>query len=469
MKILFAIQGTGNGHLSRARDIYPELAKHGEVDVLISGIQADVEVPFPVKYRYYGLSFIFGKTGGVDIWATVRRMKPLRLMRDINKLPVQDYEPVSAWACKLKGRPCISLSHQSAVLNRNAPQPAATDMLGYIVLKRYAPVTAAYGFHFRQYDENIFTPVIRRDVRNMQPTDEGHYTVYLPAYSDKTIVENLSQIHNAEWRVFSKHNKKPFAYKNVQVRPIENKAFIHSMASGTGVLCGAGFEGPAEALYLGKKLMVIPMHTQYEQQCNAAALADLGVPVIEELSARHHEKIKWWAMTDHRVQFHVPDNTTQIVADIVAKHALAETQYRRVSCRLRKNKFVNCSMATLILFVISGLFMTCFTALAYHNHMAKRIPVKLVYVLSILLIGFLAIPFLSTAFNDMRRIVKLAIAVSYSGFAVAISITTAGRLYSYSSRTWWHSTIATFNFLIGVFFTYFLLGSILFFGFRMID
>ena len=186
MKILFAIQGTGNGHLSRARDIYPELAKHGEVDVLISGIQADVEVPFPVKYRYYGLSFIFGKTGGVDIWATVRRMKPLRLMRDINKLPVQDYdlvindfEPVSAWACKLKGRPCISLSHQSAVLNRNAPQPAATDMLGYIVLKRYAPVTAAYGFHFRQYDENIFTPVIRRDVRNMQPTDEGHYTVYL--------------------------------------------------------------------------------------------------------------------------------------------------------------------------------------------------------------------------------------------------------------------------------------------------
>ena len=66
MKILFAIQGTGNGHLSRARDVYPELAKYGEVDVLISGIQADVDVPFPVKYKMYGMSFVFGKKGGVE-------------------------------------------------------------------------------------------------------------------------------------------------------------------------------------------------------------------------------------------------------------------------------------------------------------------------------------------------------------------------------------------------------------------
>jgi len=65
LKILFGIQGTGNGHLSRARDVYPELAKYGDVDVLISGIQADVDVPFPVNYRMYGMSFIFGKRGGV--------------------------------------------------------------------------------------------------------------------------------------------------------------------------------------------------------------------------------------------------------------------------------------------------------------------------------------------------------------------------------------------------------------------
>jgi len=44
----------------------------------------------------------------------------------------------------------------------------------------------------------------------------------------------------------------------------------------TGVFCGAGFETPAEAMFLKKKLMVIPMKGQYEQQCNAAALEEIG-------------------------------------------------------------------------------------------------------------------------------------------------------------------------------------------------
>ncbi len=70
MKILYAIQGTGNGHLSRARDIVPILQKKGEVDILVSGIQADVSLPFPIKYRLKGLSFVFGKNGGVDIVST---------------------------------------------------------------------------------------------------------------------------------------------------------------------------------------------------------------------------------------------------------------------------------------------------------------------------------------------------------------------------------------------------------------
>ena len=61
MKILYAIQGTGNGHVCRARDIVPVLSRKAEVDVLISGIQSDVQLPFNVKYVFKGLSYIFGK------------------------------------------------------------------------------------------------------------------------------------------------------------------------------------------------------------------------------------------------------------------------------------------------------------------------------------------------------------------------------------------------------------------------
>ncbi|MES2701854.1 MAG: hypothetical protein V4649_04400 [Bacteroidota bacterium] len=89
MKILFAIQGTGNGHLSRPRDIYPELTK-GEVDVLISGIQADVDVPFPVQYRLYGMSFIFGRRGGVDMLRTAKTLKLFLLLRGIRNFLLSD-------------------------------------------------------------------------------------------------------------------------------------------------------------------------------------------------------------------------------------------------------------------------------------------------------------------------------------------------------------------------------------------
>ena len=338
MKILFAIQGTGNGHLSRARDVYPELAKYGDVDVLISGIQADVSVPFPVKYKRYGMSFIFGKRGGVDILDTVKKSKLFRLLRDIKEFPItsydlviNDFEPVSAWACKRKNIPCISVSHQCAVLNKNAPQPAAGDPMGKLVLERYAPVTAAYGFHFKAFAENIFTPVIRKEIRELTPTDKGHYTVYLPAYDDATIVKHLSQFKSARWEVFSKHNKEPFVSGNVSVKKIDNRGFIESMASSTGVLCGAGFEGPAEAMFLGKKILVIPMVTQYEQHCNAAGAAAMGATVIKTLDEKHYGTIHQWLAEGQHIKVDYPDITAEIIQKIIHKHAPTYTQQNQAA------------------------------------------------------------------------------------------------------------------------------------------
>ena len=66
------------------------------------------------------------------------------------------------------------------------------------------------------------------------------------------------------------------------------------MAKATGVLCGAGFETPAEALFLKKKLLIIPMRDQHEQHYNAAALADLDIPVLPKLSKRSVPKLAAW-------------------------------------------------------------------------------------------------------------------------------------------------------------------------------
>jgi uncharacterized protein (TIGR00661 family) len=327
MKILYALQGTGNGHATRAREIIPILRKEHSVDVLISGTQCDIELAGTVKYKLNGLSFIFGKKGGVDIFETYKKSNLRKLFTEINSLPIEEYdlvlndfEPVSAWACQFKNKPCISISHQSAVLESSAPRPKSIDIIGKAVLKKYAPTTAQYGFHFQPYNKNIFTPVIREEVRNYPVENKRHYTVYLPAYDDKRIIKILQEFPSVMWEVFSKHNRKVIEGKHITIRPINNDAFIKSMATGSGVLCGAGFETPAEALFLKKKLLVIPMKGQFEQQCNAAALKKMGVPVIKSFKKKHIDKIKVWLKSTSRVIVEYPDHTAEILSKIVTDH-----------------------------------------------------------------------------------------------------------------------------------------------------
>ncbi|MBT9187102.1 glycosyltransferase family protein [Zobellia russellii] len=325
MKVLYAIQGTGNGHLSRARDIIPSLQKNNiELDLLVSGTQADIKLPYPVKYQLSGWSFIFGKKGGVDMWRTYAKTNSARIKKEIKSVPVaaydlviNDFEPISAWACKAKNLPCIALSHQAAVLSRHAPKPKQKDHLGKLILEKYAPSTTQYGFHFKAYDDRIFTPIIRQDIRSTTRTLGEHYTVYLPSYSDEKLLKMLSQIKDVKWQVFSKHNQKEIFSNNITISPITNEAFVNSMANSKGVLCGAGFETPAEALHMQKKLLVIPMKGQYEQQCNAAALKEMGVPVVKSLKLKHLDKIKSWIDTNTNLDVHYPDNTDEIIESVL--------------------------------------------------------------------------------------------------------------------------------------------------------
>lgn len=327
MKILYAIQGTGNGHLCRAMDVIPCLKKFGDVDVLISGIQADINIPFDIKYRLHGLSFIFGKSGGVDMWKTFMSSTIRKFIQEINSVAVDkydlilnDFEPITAWACHTRDIPCIGLSHQIGAMHRDSPNSDETDLMGKFIMKNYAPTTHAYGFHFKSYSQNIFTPVIRQSIRDLQPTNDGHYTVYLPSYDDAHILKHLSKFQDIRWEVFSKHNAKSMHYKNVSINPINSDAFVKSLASSEGVLCGAGFETPAEALFLGKKLLVIPMKNQYEQHLNAAALEDIGVPVIKSLKKKYEYDMELWLNSKAPIHVDYPDNTAQIIEQIITKH-----------------------------------------------------------------------------------------------------------------------------------------------------
>jgi uncharacterized protein (TIGR00661 family) len=323
MKILYAIQGTGNGHLTRAKEIIPILKEKGDVDILISGSECDIVLEYPITYKLYGLNYTLGKNGGINFWQTFRKVRLFRFLREIKNLPVKnydliinDFEPVSAWAAKFKNVNCISLSHQNAVLDEASPKKGKFK-IERLILKYYAPAKLKFGFHFASYSSSIFTPIIRKKIRHSSVNNKGHYTVYLPSYDHNKILEVLSEIPLVKWHIFSKKTKQLIFKKNVMIYPINEFDFIKSITTCEGVLCGAGFETPSEALFLNKKLMVIPMKNQYEQQCNAAALEKMGVPVIKTLEKKRLKKIAKWIYSDATYKVNYPDITEDILESIL--------------------------------------------------------------------------------------------------------------------------------------------------------
>ena len=124
-----------------------------------------------------------------------------------------------------------------------------------------------------------------------------------------------------EWHIFSKRQKTAYRDGNVQIFPVNNEAFNNSLANCEGLLTGGGFEGPAEALFLQKKVMMIPMKGQYEQQCNALAASKLGVPVVNEIDDHFIYKLNNWINDDKKIIVDFPDETAQIIADMIKQYA----------------------------------------------------------------------------------------------------------------------------------------------------
>jgi uncharacterized protein (TIGR00661 family) len=327
MKILFAIQATGNGHISRAREVLPHLLKHGEVDVLTSGRQAEVSLPVLIKYRHKGIGFTFGKKGGIDIIDSVKHLRPFHFIKDILNFPVEqydlvinDFEPVTAWACKLKGKPCIALSHQSSFLSKKTPRPVNKDAFAEGVFRHYAPSTAQYGFHFKPYDHFIYTPVIRKEIRRLEPQFKEHITVYLPAHADNLLIPHFKKLKEVKWHIFSKHSRTAFSIENIEVKPVTNEAFTASLAAGNGLLTAGGFESPAEAIYLRKKVLSVPMHNQYEQLCNAEAMKGLGITVVKKVDDAFASHLSGWLNFAMPPAIHYADHTERIVEQLVSDY-----------------------------------------------------------------------------------------------------------------------------------------------------
>jgi uncharacterized protein (TIGR00661 family) len=301
MKIFYAIQATGNGHIARAMELMPFLQQHGEVDIFLSGSNNSLNIDLPVKYRSKGLSLFYGNNGGLDYWKIAKTFAPVRIIKEAKNLPLEkydvvfnDFEIITSLACKLKKVPFVHFGHQASFASAKTPMPSKKDWLGEYILKNYASSPHNIGLHFESYDQDIYNPIIKQSILDAVPTNQGHITVYLSHYSDEVVIEQLSKVKELLFHVFSKKVKQETRIGNVLLKPVGNETFNQSMIASAGIITGAGFETPAEALYMNKKLMCLPILGQYEQLCNAEALLKFNVPIVDRLDEHFSFKVKSW-------------------------------------------------------------------------------------------------------------------------------------------------------------------------------
>ena len=326
MKILYSVQATGNGHIARAAELMPFLSRYGKVDIFLSGSNSSLTTNLPVTFTSKGLSLFYGNRGGLDYWKMLKAFSPLRIMQEARSLPVEkydivlnDFESITSLACKIKKIPFIHFGHQASFLSDNTPRPAKKDLAGECILKNFARSKHSIGLHFKRYDDFIYSPVIKEKILQSDPVDNGHITVYLSHYSDAVVEKALSQVKNIQFHVFSKSKNHIERKGNIIFMPVNNENFTRSMVTSHGVITGAGFETPAETLYLGKKLLCLPIQGQYEQFCNAEALKDCKVPVVQSITDLFPQIVADWLAGEKQQPLVLDHSTASIVEKVMEK------------------------------------------------------------------------------------------------------------------------------------------------------
>lgn len=289
MKILYAVQGTGNGHITRARLMAKALHQRTDiqVDYLFSGRPVQAYFDMSVFKQYStrkGLSFHV-HNGRIQILESFRELDFTCAWRDIRTLPITDYdlvindfEPIAAWAAKLAKVPCIDISHQAAL---RCQSPVSSDnFFERLLTKYYAPSSVQLGIHWFHFDQLMIPPFIDQSLLHAEQTNSNKTLVYLPFESLSAINDALFPLSERKFEVFHPHIQHDRSSHNIQWRRPKRSEFLAAMKSANAVIANAGFELATECLSLGKPLMVKPLQGQFEQLSNAKLLEAIDAACV---------------------------------------------------------------------------------------------------------------------------------------------------------------------------------------------
>lgn len=318
LRVLFLVQGEGRGHLSQALALKEMLdaAGHRVVGLLVGGSE-DRPIPgyFEAGMGLEAERFPSPSTArardraGVSVlgttWSNLRRAPSYhrargwirRRVREIAPdLAVNFYDAVGGQAVAGTGVPLVSVAHQYLLGHPDTPRPPfrPLELLPFYALNRLSapPGSTRLALSFRDIPDGptsgtrVVPPLLRKRVLEAEPEPGEHILVYVlnDGYGDE-----ISRWHARHPEVVI-HGfwDRPDAPVEDRVRPnltfhqLSDTLFLEKMRTCRGFVGTAGFESVAEALWLGKPVMVVPTRNQVEQAWNAREARAAGAGLAME-------------------------------------------------------------------------------------------------------------------------------------------------------------------------------------------
>ena len=323
MKILYGINATGNGHISRARIIIAELKKRGhDISCIISGRNDDSLYdigefkPFVLKK-----GFTFSKKGGrIKYLRTFFNIDLIQFVKDIKSIDEQfdlvitDFEPVSAYFSRIKNIPSLGIGHQYSFY-KNIPMTVKMRFTRILFPYIYTPIKNVIPSHFSHFNQHILPPFLSKIITNhkLKANSKDNVLVYL-AWEE--LEKKIALLHQIEEKHFIYYcdiqNEK--VVKNVTLKPFSENGFKNDLIENKYLITNAGFQLPAEALFVGKKILCKPLDGQPEQEHNAKILNDLGYATISKTIDIN--SINNWLHSSKKIKIDFP-NPLKLIIDII--------------------------------------------------------------------------------------------------------------------------------------------------------
>jgi len=300
VRILYGVNGEGMGHATRSRVVIESLLERHEVRVVASGAAFRYLVDLlPHVDEVIGPTFAM-RDGEIQRWATLRQNvqnisleapDTIRQWMAVAQewrpeVVISDFEPLAGMFARATRTPLIAVDNIN-MLDRCRHDREILDghredyMLARAVTRSMVPGAVEYMVTTFFYpppskrQTTLVPPILRPEIVGSRSQRGDHLVVYSSGEESALAALRASGVR---CRVYGMRGgpTEGTVDGNLEFRPRSNEGFVEDLRTSRGVVAGGGFSLMSEAVYLGKPMLALPLHGQFEQVMNSRYLEREG-------------------------------------------------------------------------------------------------------------------------------------------------------------------------------------------------